>query len=76
MAKPVVDRLERELEGQAEVLRVNVMTQLGLEIARKHGVRATPTLLIFDGKGSVVYFQAGAPNRDAVHQAVAQLPGV
>ena len=75
MAKPVVDRLEKELEGQAEVLRVNVMTRLGLEIARKYGVRATPTLLIFDGEGSVVYSQPGTPNRDAVHQAVAQLAG-
>ena len=49
---------------------------MGLEIASKHRVRSTPTLLIFDGKGSVVYSQAGAPDRDAVHQAVAQLTGV
>jgi len=75
LAKPVVDRLERELEGQAEVIRVNVMTKLGLAIARRHSVRASPTLLVFDGKGSVIYFQPGIPNRDAVHQTIAQLAG-
>jgi thioredoxin-related protein len=73
VAKPVVDRLENELESQAEVIRVNVMSGLGMTLARRYGVRATPTLLVFDGAGKVVYAQAGVPNRDAIHAAVAEL---
>lgn len=71
MAKPVVDRLENELEEQAEVIRVNVMSDLGMTLARRYGVRATPTLLVFDGAGNVVHIEVGVPNRDAVHAAVA-----
>lgn len=70
-----MDRLEKELQGQAEVIRVNVMGNLGLTVARKYGVRATPTLLVFDGAGKVVYAQAGVPDRNAVHAAVAELTG-
>jgi thioredoxin-related protein len=73
VAKPVVDRLENELESQAEVIRVNVMSGLGMTLARRYGVRATPTLLVFDGAGKVVYAQAGVPHRDAIHAAVAEL---
>ena len=66
-----MDRLENELEGQAEVIRVNVMSSLGMTLARRYGVRATPTLLVFDGAGNVVHIEVGVPNRDAVRTAVA-----
>jgi len=51
------------------------MGNLGLTVARKCGVRATPTLLVFDGAGKVVYAQAGVPDRNAVHAAVVELTG-
>jgi thioredoxin-related protein len=73
MAKPVVDRLEQELAGQAQVVRVNLISQTGVDLARRYGVRATPTLLVFDGAGNVVYSQAGIPNRAAVLEAVSAL---
>ncbi|MGQ9521871.1 MAG: thioredoxin family protein [Anaerolineae bacterium] len=70
MAKPVVDRLERELNGTAKVLRIDVMSQTGLALAQKYGVRAVPTFVVFDGKGQVVYAQAGLPDRAAIRAAV------
>lgn len=73
MAKPVVDRLETELAGQAEVIRVNVMSKLGMTLVKRYGVRATPTLLVFDGAGNVVHTEVGVPNRGAVHAAVTGL---
>jgi len=73
MAKPVVDRLEQELNGEAELIRINLMSEMGLELARRYGVRASPTLLVFDGAGNVVYRQAGIPRVDAVLQAVSGL---
>jgi thioredoxin-related protein len=70
-----VDRLEEELEGHAEVLRVNVMTRVGVELARRYGVRGVPTLLIFDGAGQVVYSGVGMPNREEIIRAVEQVSG-
>lgn len=66
-----MDRLERDLEGQAEVLRLNVMSRAGAALAQRYGVRGVPTMLVFDGSGQVVYFQAGAPDREAIMAAVA-----
>lgn len=72
MAKPVVDRLERELSGTAKLLRINVMSQSGLTLAREYGVVAVPTFIVFDGQGKVVYVQAGLPDRAAIRAAVVQ----
>jgi thioredoxin-related protein len=65
-----VDRLEAQLQDEAEVLRVNLMSQMGLALASRYGVRASPTLLVFDGNGNVVYSQAGLPDSQAILQAV------
>ncbi len=75
MAKPVVDRLERALEGRSAVIRLDVMSSLGLTVARMYGVRATPTLLVFDGAGNIIHRQVGIPNADAVLVAVGELAG-
>lgn len=71
MAKPVVDRLGQELEGRAEVIRIDVMSRLGNTLAQRYGVRAIPTFLLFDGNGQVIYTQVGIPNRAAILEAVA-----
>jgi thiol-disulfide isomerase/thioredoxin len=73
MAKPVVDRLEQELSGKAELVRINLMSQMGIDLARRYGIRGTPTLLVFDGAGSVVYTEVGIPNQGAVVAAVSAL---
>jgi thioredoxin-related protein len=70
-----VDRLEKDLAGRAEVIRIDVMTELGITIARRYGVRATPMLLVFDGAGRVVYSQAGRPNTERITEAVSQAAG-
>lgn len=70
MSKPIVDGLEKALQGQAPVLRLDVMSQLGREIAIRYQIRGVPTFLVFDGKGNVVYQQVGPPNRGAIIQAV------
>jgi hypothetical protein len=70
VAKPVVDRLERTLQGRAAVLRVDALGGIGPSIARRYDVRATPTLLVFDGQGNLVYSQAGMPNAGAIEQTV------
>lgn len=70
-----MDRLERELEGRAEVVRVDAMTRVGAELARRYGVRGVPTLLVFDGAGQVVYSGVGLPDRQAITTAVDRVSG-
>ncbi len=73
MAKPVVDGLEQELAGQAEVVRVAVMSQVGMALAGRYGVRGVPTMLVFDGNGQVVYARGGQPDREAIIAVVEEL---
>jgi len=59
LAKPVVDRLERDLVGQAEVLQLNATGGVGRELAARYGVRGVPTFFLFDGMGELVSYQVG-----------------
>ena len=70
MAKPVVDRLERELEGRAQVLRLGVMDDVGGELAMRYGVRGVPTLVLLDGAGEVVLTQMGMLDQAEIVAAV------
>ena len=63
MAKPIVDGLESDLQGKARVLRLNVLDSVGLQAARRFGVRALPSFYVVDGQGSVVTAQIGIPSR-------------
>ena len=71
MAKPIVDGLERELAGTAEVIRIDVMSALGRQVAGRHAVSGVPTLLVFDGQGQLEYRQGGPPSKARVLEAVA-----
>jgi thioredoxin 1 len=73
LAKPVVDRIEEQLVGKAKVIRVNLMSQMGLTLARRYNVRASPTVLVFDTQGSVIYSVAGIPDAAAITGAVDEL---
>jgi len=59
LAKPVVDRLERDLRGQAAVLRLSTGSRVGRELAVRYGVQGVPTFLLFDGVGNMVHYQVG-----------------
>ena len=72
MAKPIVDRLEKELQGQAQVIRLNLLSRLGQEVAGRYAVRGVPTFLIFDGKGHLLGRQIGFPDRPKIRALVAQ----
>ena len=65
-----MDRIEKQLLGRASVIRVNVATATGIDVARKYDIRATPTTLVIDGEGNVVYTHVGVPSAGAISQAV------
>ena len=70
MAKPIVDGLERELEGQARVIRLSALSAMGQEVAQRYDVRGVPTFLIFDGHGELIGRQVGYPNRSEIKALV------
>jgi hypothetical protein len=70
MAKPVVDGLERDLEGRAQVLRLSVMDSVGGELAVRYGARGVPTMVLLNGDGEVVYAKTGSLNRGEIVAAV------
>lgn len=61
MAKPIVDGLENKLTGRAEVIRLNVLSRVGQQAARRYGVRGVPSLVVVDGNGQAIFGQAGIP---------------
>jgi thioredoxin-related protein len=71
LAKPIVDRLERELEGQARVVRLSVLSELGREVAQCHNVRGVPTFLVFDGQGNLIERQVGFPDQSKIKALIA-----
>ena len=50
MIAPILDELSDEYEGRVKIAKVNIDEQQGL--AAEYGIRAIPTLLLFD-KGQV-----------------------
>lgn len=66
MAKPVVDRLERDLEGTAQVLKLSAWSSVGKELGARYGVRGVPTFLLFDGSGEMVHYQVGRLDAERV----------
>ena len=75
LAKPVVDGLERDLQGRAQVLRLGVMDDVGGTLALRYGVRGVPTLVVLNGAGEVVLKQTGMLDRAEVMAAVEGLSG-
>lgn len=62
-----MDGLERELEGRAATARVNVVSDSGAELADRYRVNATPTYLLIDANGQVLYRQVGGkPDAEAI----------
>ena len=68
-----MDGLERDLEGQAQVLRLSVLDDVGGQLAMRYGVRGVPTFVLLDGAGNVVLAQGGMPDKEAIQMTVARL---
>ena len=73
MAKPIVDGIEKDLEGTARVIRLSVTSPLGSQMAQRYGVRGVPTIIVLDGAGEVVLESVGVPDRTGL---VAQVNGL
>jgi thiol-disulfide isomerase/thioredoxin len=57
-----VDALERELAGEAVVLRVNLYDEVGRAITARYGARSLPTFIVFDAGGAERFRSTGLPD--------------
>ncbi len=65
-AKPIVNGIEKDLEGQAKVIRLDMLSSFGRKIAGRFEVSSIPTLLVLDGEQNVIYRHSGLPDRQKV----------
>lgn len=70
-----MDGIEDDVSGQATVLRLDLLSDVGREAASLYGVSSVPTTLLFDGAGQVVMRETGLPDRGAFRAKVAELAG-
>ncbi len=48
------------------MIRLDILSSVGREAARRYGVRATPTRIVLDGQGQLVYGEVGLPNSSRI----------
>lgn len=53
-----------------QVVRLDVMSDIGRQAARIYEASGLPTFLLFDGQGQIVYRQAGLINRERVREII------
>lgn len=68
--KPVVDGLEKEMSDRLTVIRVDIHTKVGREIARQYEFQYTPTFILFDEDGNERWREVGSLNVERVRQSV------
>jgi hypothetical protein len=72
VAKPIVDGIEKDLKGTAEVVRLNLLSEVGRKAASRYGVPAVPTILVLDAASNVIYRRTGMPDRQEVVRVTSQ----
>ena len=58
--------IEKDLEGTARVIRLDIGSDLGKSAAGRYGVSSVPTTLVIDGGGDVAHRESGMPSRKEV----------
>jgi len=70
LAKPIVDGIEKDLQGKLQVMRVNIQTADGKEAASRYNSLVTPTFILFDKQGQEIYRSIGQIDPQAVRELV------
>lgn len=71
MMKPILEKLESEYKGRAEVLIIN--TNEHPNIAQREGVRAIPTQIFYDAEGNEVDRHQGFMSREDLVEKLQEL---
>jgi len=69
-AKPMVDRLERDLRDKIVVWRVDVQSDEGRQLMKQYHIEFTPTFILFDVAGKERWRGTGRLDAEAVRYAL------
>jgi hypothetical protein len=61
-----VNGLEKDLGGEVEVVRVDLNSNTGQEIAGHYDVTSAGTTILLDGSGAITYKHKGFPERKKI----------
>lgn len=75
MVKPIVDRLEADLDDQARVVRLDVWTSTGKALGSRYGVRAVPTFVLIGKGGETLYRGTGLINSNKIKRLILETKG-
>ncbi len=65
-----MDGLEQELSGKLEIIRINLQSPVGRELAPVYGFQLTPTFIYFDAQGNELWREVGSLDPDRVRQTL------
>jgi len=68
--KPVVDGLEKELDGQLHFIRLNIQEPVGMELAPVYDFQYTPTFIYFDAQGNELWRTVGSFDPQQVRDSI------
>ncbi len=67
--------IEKDLEGTARVIRLDIASDLGKSAAGRFGVTSVPTTLVLDAAGELAHRESGLPSRKEIVASVSDVPG-
>ncbi len=72
-AKPVVNGIDKQLEGRVRIVRFDVARANGKKVAAKVGLDMVPTFIAYDSEGIERWRTQGTPNRVELWQRLIKL---
>ena len=73
-AKPIVDGIEDDHQGELVVLRLNVQDRQIRPLLAQYGFQFTPTFILFNAEGKEILRSVGAIDPRQVDQALETSP--
>ena len=70
-----MDGLEEEYRQEFHVVRVDIDTSGGKQLAREHAFIGQPTFILFDSPGEEVRRLMGAQSRELLQQEIERIRG-
>ena len=65
-----MDRLETQLSGKLQIIRVNVHDTVGLKLGDRFDFRVTPTFIFFDHNGIEQWRTVGTLDAERVRSSI------
>ena len=65
-----MDGLEREYAGRLLIIRLDIQSEVGRELAPVYGFQYTPTFVFFDAAGTELWRQVGGLDAGRLRQSL------